>query len=112
MPELQAGNLAPDFTLPKDDGTVFRLAQQFGQPVVLFFYPADDTPGCTTQNVAFSTLLPQFESLGTVVLGISPDSVAQHQSFRAKHALTVELASDPDHHAISAYGVWRLKKNY
>lgn len=112
MSELTVGSPAPDFSLPLDDGTVFTMADQRGHPVVLFFYPQDDTLGCTNQNKEFSQLLPAFTQLGARVVGISPDPIEMHVKFRAKHKLTTALASDPDHLAISAYGLWQPKKLY
>lgn len=110
MAQPDIGDLAPDFTLPTDDGSPFTLSANLGQPVVLFFYPADDTPGCTTQNCAFSSLKPEFDALGISLVGISPDSVGDHAKFRAKYGLQTIMAADPEHIAISAYGVWGPKK--
>ena len=112
MSELTIGSPAPDFSLPLDDGTKFTLAEHRGHPVVLFFYPQDDTLGCTNENKEFSQLLPAFNRLDARVLGISPDPIGMHVKFRAKHQLTTPLASDPEHLAISAYGLWQPKKLY
>lgn len=106
------GRLAPDFALTTDSGALFRLSDQRGKPVVLFFYPQDDTEGCTIENREFSSLSGAFAELGVVVLGISPDSVASHCAFRDKYGLDVPLAADPDHQAISAYGVWGPKTTF
>jgi len=112
MTKLQPGDAAPDFALPLDDGTNFALGAQRGRPVVLFFYPADDTAGCTTENREFSDLAPQFAALGASLVGISPDSLAKHEKFRRKHGLEVPLAADPDRLAINAYDLWQPKKLY
>src|SRR4051812_42709055 len=96
MTSLAEGTPAPDFALPTDQGSVFRLSDHRGQPVVLYFYPQDDTEGCTVENLEFSALLPAFSALNAVVVGISPDSVDSHCKFRDKHQLAVLLASDPD----------------
>lgn len=102
---------APDFDLPTDEGRV-RLSQFRGQPVVLFFYPKDDTSGCTAEARDFSALKEGFEAAGAVVIGISPDSPASHAKFRKKHDLTVTLASDEDKSVANAYGVWVEKSMY
>ncbi len=104
------GDIAPVFTLAQDDGATFDLAAERGHYVVLFFYPKDNTPGCTTENCDFSDLGAEFAALGVSVLGISPDSTESHTKFRAKYGLTSRLAADPDHVAITAYGVWGEKK--
>lgn len=110
MLQPEIGEFAPDFSLETDQGQTFTLSRQVGAPVVLFFYPKDDTPGCTRENGEFSDLNSAFAAQGVTLLGISPDSVADHAKFRAKHALDVMLAADPQHRAISAYGVWGPKK--
>tara|TARA_R110002020_G_scaffold1418_11_gene6420 strand:+ start:590 stop:1078 length:489 start_codon:yes stop_codon:yes gene_type:complete len=112
MTHLQPGATAPDFALPLDDGTRFQLSAQRGRVVVLYFYPADSTAGCTTENQEFSALADRFSALGAILVGISPDSLAQHEKFRRKHGLLVPLAADPDHLAISAYDLWQPKKLY
>lgn len=104
------GTVAPDFTLPTAEGGPFRLSGQRGKWVVLYFYPQDDTEGCTLENQEFSQLLPQFSGLGAVVAGISPDSVESHCSFRDKFALKVTLVADPDLSAVQSFGLWQLKK--
>lgn len=106
------GSLAPDFTLMADDGTEFQLSSQKGRAVVLFFYPKDNTSGCTVENQDFSERYAAFKELGTIVVGVSPDSVAVHSSFREKYNLAAPLLSDPDHVALSAYGAWGEKSNY
>ncbi|WP_417308612.1 peroxiredoxin [Devosia sp.] len=110
MPE--PGETAPDFALPLDDGSTFTLSSERGHPVVLYFYPQDETEGCTIENRAFTALAPQFAELGVTVIGISPDSVESHCAFRDKHGLALPLAADPDHKVIDAYGLWQLKKMF
>ena len=112
MSQLQPGDSAPDFTLPLDTGAQFRLADQRGHAVVLYFYPQDDTTGCINENIEFSELSAQFAALDAIVIGISPDSLSAHQKFRDKHGLKLPLAADPDRMAIEAYGLWQLKKLY
>ena len=113
---LETGAIAPDFTLPQDGGdpvTLSRVETDGARvPVVLFFYPKDSTPGCTTEAQDFSSLLPDFQSLGVQVFGISKDSLKRHENFRAKQALTVPLLSDADAQVCEAYGTWGEKKNY
>ncbi len=106
------GQLAPDFSLQTDRGTKFGLSEHRGRPVVLFFYPEDDTEGCTLENLEFSALAPDFAKLGATLVGISPDTVASHCAFRDKFKLDVLLLADPDHVAIGPYNIWRLKKRY
>ncbi|KQN74070.1 peroxiredoxin [Devosia sp. Leaf64] len=112
MTHLNQGDLAPDFTLPRDDGSVFTLSAHRGKRVVLFFYPEDDSGGCTDENVEFSNLLDEYEAAGAVLQGISPDDIAKHQKFRAKYDLRIPLVADPERQAIEAYGLWQLKKLY
>ncbi|MGS4915077.1 MULTISPECIES: peroxiredoxin [Mameliella] len=102
---------APDFTLPSTSGEV-SLSALKGAPVVLFFYPRDDTSGCTKENEAFTALLPEFEKLGVKVFGVSKDSIASHEKFMAKKALTVPLISDEVSDMCENYGVWKEKKMY
>ncbi|WP_172123416.1 MULTISPECIES: peroxiredoxin [unclassified Devosia] len=109
---LAPGDTAPDFTLPLDDGTSFHLADHGGKFVVLFFYPQDDTQGCTKENLEFSNLEPEFARSGAVLVGISPDSVEAHRKFREKFSLTVPLAADPERTVIEPFGVWQLKSLY
>ena len=109
---LALGDTAPDFTLPLDDGTSFHLAEHRDRFVVLFFYPQDDTQGCTKQNIEFSALEPEFARAGAILLGISPDSVEKHRMFRSKHELTVALAADPNRSVIERFGVWQPKRLY
>ncbi|MDB5560791.1 MAG: Thiol peroxidase, Bcp-type [Hyphomicrobiales bacterium] len=112
MPALVKGAEAPDFELMTDKGTLFRLSDQKGSPVVLFFYPQDDTEGCTIENLEFSAEAPEFERLGVKLLGISPDSVDAHCAFRDKYALGVTLAADPERKAVEAYGLWGQKHTF
>jgi thioredoxin-dependent peroxiredoxin len=112
MTDLLAGKTAPDFELLTDAGTPLTLASLRGNWTVLFFYPQDDTEGCTIENIEFSVLAPQFSELGIKLVGISPDSVADHCSFRAKYNLGVTLLADPDKKAVNAYGLWQAKKLY
>lgn len=112
MTHLQPGDPAPDFTLSRDDGSSFTLSAERGKPVVIFFYPEDDSGGCVDENVEFSDLSAQFAARGAVLVGISPDDLASHAKFRAKYGLQVPLAADPDHLAIEAFGLWQMKKLY
>ena len=103
------GSPAPDFSLPDQDGRSIRLSALHGQWVVLYFYPKDDTPGCTTEATEFTGLMVGgFRPLGARVLGISADAVASHRDFSAKFELGVDLLSDPDHKVMSMYGAWVL----
>ncbi|WP_138933734.1 peroxiredoxin [Roseovarius arcticus] len=110
MPDIS--DKAPDFTLPLGGGGEIQLSGLAGQPVVLFFYPRDDTPGCTTEAIAFSALAPDFEAAGAKVIGISKDSVAKHDKFIAKHDLTIPLVSDEHGSTCEDYGVWGEKQMY
>lgn len=103
---------APDFTLPRDGGDSVTLSGQRPRAVVLFFYPRDDTSGCTKESVAFSGLQAEFEAAGAVVMGISKDSVASHEKFRDKHGLTVPLLSDAESAVCETFGVWKEKSMY
>jgi peroxiredoxin len=107
---LAAGDPAPDFTLNDKDGTPVSLSGYRGKWVALYFYPRDNTSGCTTEAKDFSALLPAFEKENTAIIGISADSEVSHARFAAKHSLTVTLLSDPDHQVLEAYGVWQKKK--
>ena len=109
---LQIGTKAPDFTLFDKNGNAVSLSDFLGKKVVLYFYPKDNTPGCTRQACAFAGAYKEFEARGVVVIGISRDSVASHQKFAEKYELPFILLSDPDRQAIEAYGVWQEKKNY
>jgi peroxiredoxin Q/BCP len=126
MATLNPGDAAPDFSLPRDGGGTVSLSDYRGRKLVLFFYPKDDTSGCTAEAVDFTALKPQFDALGAVliglserfreqgadILGVSPDSVASHDAFRDKHGLTVALASDESTQMLQAYGVWVEKSMY
>ena len=109
-PAPEVGELAPDFTLPADDGTSVTLSELRGQKVVLYFYPKDNTPGCTVEACGFRDLFPDFEGLNAVVLGVSRDSVKTHANFKAKQELPFQLLSDPSAETIAAYGSWGEKK--
>lgn len=109
---ITTNSAAPDFTLPRDGGGNVTLSQYKGMNVVLFFYPKDNTPGCTNEAIDFTAHLPQFAALNTVVLGISKDSVKKHENFCAKHNLKVPLLSDADSDVCETYGVWKEKKMY
>lgn len=108
--KLSIGEPAPTFTLNDENGNAVSLADFRGKWLVLYFYPRDNTSGCTTEAKDFSARLPDFQARDAVVIGISGDSEASHAKFAAKHDLTVALLSDPDHHALEAYGVWQKKK--
>ncbi len=112
MSELTIGESAPDFELDGDGGAKITLSALRGSPVVIYFYPKDDTPGCTKEAIAFSALDQEFAKLGARIIGISPDTVAKHDKFKAKHNLTVSLAADPEKTACEAYGVWVEKSMY
>ena len=109
---LTIGTKAPNFTLFDKNGNAVSLSDFLGKRVVLYFYPKDNTPGCTRQACAFAGAYKEFEARDVVVIGISRDSVASHQKFAAKYELPFILLSDPDRVAIEAYGVWQEKKNY
>lgn len=106
------GDMAPDFELPADDGTTVRLSDLRGQRVILYFYPKDDTPGCTTQACGFRDNYVEITEKKGVVLGISPDGVASHVKFKTKFNLPFRLLADEDHKVAELYGVWREKTNY
>ena len=109
---LEVGTKAPDFTLPDKEGKMVSLSDFAGKRVVLYFYPKDNTPGCTRQACAFAGAYEEFKSLDAVVIGVSKDSVASHQKFAEKYDLPFVLLSDPELTAIQAYGVWQEKKLY
>lgn len=109
---VSEGDKAPDFELPSDSGGTVALKDFKGKPVVLYFYPKDDTSGCTKEAVNFSELAEEFAEAGAAVVGVSPDPVKSHDKFKAKHDLKVTLASDEDKEAIEAYGVWAEKQMY
>lgn len=109
---LEAGMKAPSFSLPDQDGVMHTLEEYKGKKVILYFYPKDNTPGCTKQACGFSELYPQFQEEGAVVLGVSKDSVASHKRFQQKFDLSFTLLADPELECIKAYDVWQEKKLY
>ncbi|MEO0399669.1 MAG: thioredoxin-dependent thiol peroxidase [Pseudomonadota bacterium] len=110
--ELVEGAKAPAFTLPTDGEGSVKLKDYAGKTLVLYFYPKDDTSGCTKQAIGFSEHLADFESAGAEILGVSKDTVAKHDKFKAKHDLTITLGSDEEGKALEAYGVWKEKSMY
>ena len=112
MSELETGQAAPQFALPRDGGGILTLSDFAGKPVVLYFYPKDDTSGCTAQAIDFTQLKPQFEKAGAVVIGVSPDSAKKHDKFKAKHQIGIDLVADEERKALEAYGVWAEKSMY
>ena len=111
-PQLAVGAKAPAFTLPRDGGETVSLADFAGRKLVLYFYPRADTPGCTTEAIDFSRLKTAFSRAGTEILGVSGDPVPAQDAFKAKHKLTLALASDEKHKMLEAYGVWQEKSMY
>ena len=109
---LEVGTKAPEFTLPDQDGNSVSLSDFLGKKVVLYFYPRDNTPGCTRQACAFAGAFGQFKALNTVVIGVSKDSTASHRKFADKYTLPFLLLSDPELTVLQAYGVWQEKKMY
>ena len=112
MTELRPGDAAPDFDLPADGGGRARLADFTGAKLVLYFYPKDDTSGCTSQAQAFTALAPEFAAAGVAVVGVSKDGPKSHDKFKAKYGLDLVLASDEDTAVMQAYGVWVEKSMY
>jgi thioredoxin-dependent peroxiredoxin len=110
--KLETGDVAPDFTLKNQDGEAVSLASYRGRKVVVYFYPRDDTPGCTKEACQFNDLLSQFSGLSADVIGISRDGADSHQKFRQKYGLTFELLTDPDQSVMESYGAWGEKTNY
>ena len=108
----QEGDRAPDFKLETDAGEAVSLSKQRGHPVVIYFYPKDDTPGCTKEAIAFTGALSKFEKLGVTVIGVSKDSCASHSKFREKYTLSHTLGADEDGKVCGAYGVWVEKNLY
>lgn len=106
------GEKAPDFTLPTDGGGSVSLSALQGKPVIVYFYPKDDTSGCTKQAIGFSESKSEFEAAGATIIGISPDSAAKHDKFIAKYDLTIQLAADEEKTVAEAYGVWVEKSMY
>ena len=109
---LDEGDRAPDFELPTDGGKSIKLSKLKGHPVVLYFYPKDDTAGCTAEAKDFSCLVDQFKKSGAEVIGISPDSIVSKAKFRKKHDLAVQLAADEEKAVVMAYGLWVEKSMY
>ncbi len=109
---LAIGSPAPDFALPVTGGGVVRLSDLRGRKIVLYFYPKDDTSGCTREAIDFNRLMPRFAACGTELIGLSPDSVASHDKFRTKYGLDLPLASDEEKQALAVYGVWVEKSMY
>ena len=109
---LEVGTQAPAFTLPDQNGNLVRLSDFAGKKVILYFYPKDNTPGCTRQACAFAQSYPEFQARNVVVIGVSKDSMASHLKFAQKYELPFILLSDPELRAIQAYGVWQEKKLY
>ncbi|MCA0023013.1 MULTISPECIES: peroxiredoxin [unclassified Mesorhizobium] len=112
MADLNVGDPAPQFELPRDGGGSLSLAGFAGRPVVLYFYPQDDTTGCTAEAISFSQLKPEFEKAGAVVIGLSPDSARKHDKFKSKYDLSIDLASDEERKVIEAYHLWVEKSMY
>ncbi len=109
---LHIGDPAPDFCLPDEQGRTHCLHDYRGRPVVLYFYPKDNTPGCTTEALSFKEDYHRFARAGVVILGVSPDDAASHQRFKAKYGLPFPLLSDPDHRVLEAYEAWGPKKMF
>ncbi len=109
---LDAGDMAPDFDLPGDGGVRLSLHALKGKKVVLYFYPKDDTSGCTAEAIAFNGLRDKFKAAGAVLVGVSPDSAASHDKFKKKHDLKFALASDESKAMLESYGVWKEKSMY
>ena len=109
---LEIGTKAPAFSLPDQNGNAHSLSDYIGKKVILYFYPKDNTPGCSKQACGFAERYPQFLEKGAVVLGVSKDSVSSHKNFEQKYALPFPLLSDPEKDVIQAYDVWKEKKNY
>jgi len=112
MTIFNSGDKAPDFTLPKDGGGSLALADLAGQKVVLYFYPKDDTSGCTQEAIEFNQLKSEFSAYNTTVIGVSPDPIKSHIKFKTKHGLNLTLISDESKSMLEAYGVWAEKSMY
>jgi thioredoxin-dependent peroxiredoxin len=112
MDKLEVGKKAPSFTLQDENGSKVALSDLAGQWVVLYFYPKDDTPGCTVEACEFTSGLPKFDKLDAVVLGCSRDTPETHRKFIAKYKLKIKLLSDPEHTVMEKYGAWGEKNNY
>lgn len=109
---LEIGDKVPDFCLPNQDEVEICLRDLLGKWIVLYFYPKDSTPGCTTEAIDFTTHLKEFEELGSIVIGVSADSPKKHRNFIEKKNLGITLLSDEEHKVLEQFGVWQLKKNY
>ncbi len=109
---IRPGDTVPDLSLPTDDGSAVSLRDFSGKKVVLYFYPKDDTPGCTTQACEFRDALPGIEAEGVVLIGVSPDGVSRHRKFKAKYGLNFPLLADEDHLLAEAFGVWKEKSMF
>ncbi|MEM7300282.1 MAG: thioredoxin-dependent thiol peroxidase [Pseudomonadota bacterium] len=109
---INEGDTPKNTSLPTDGDGTFSISSYAGKTLVLFFYPKDDTPGCTTEATEFSAKQEEFRALGAVIVGVSPDPVKKHDKFKAKHGLTVTLASDEDHQLLNEFGVWVEKSMY
>jgi peroxiredoxin Q/BCP len=109
---IDKGDMAPDFELPTNGGGQFKLSAHRGHPVIIFFYPKDDTKGCTIEAIDFTAMKRDFEAIGAQIVGISPDNPASHDKFIAKHELAIMLASDEEKGVLEAYGVWAEKSMY
>ncbi len=112
MTTLKIGDAAPEFSLPKDDASVLSLSALRGKKVVLYFYPKDDTSGCTQEAIEFNQLRARFDAANTTIIGVSPDTSKSHTKFKAKHALDLTLISDESKIMLEAYGVWAEKSMY
>ncbi len=110
--KVQVGRVAPDFTLPDDQGKQVKLSSYRGKKVILYFYPSDDTPGCTAQACGFRDSFEEIQEKNAVVIGVSPNNATSHQKFKAKYNLPFVLLSDPDHVAAEKYGAWGEKESY
>ena len=108
---IKAGNPAPEFSLKDDTGKVRHLSDYRGKPVILYFYPKDDTPGCTTEACSFRDDYSAYQKANVQILGVSPDTVSSHQKFKSKYTLPFPLLADEGHEVCTAYGVWGLKKS-
>jgi len=109
---ISAGDPAPEFTLADEEGQMHNLSDYRGNPVVLYFYPKDDTPGCTKEACGFRDDYSAYEKAGVKILGVSPDNSKSHAKFKAKYELPFTLLADPDHEVLKSYGVWGLKKSF
>ena len=109
---ITAGEPAPEFTLADEEGRMHSLSDYSGKPVVLYFYPKDDTPGCTKEACGFRDDYSTYEEAGVVVLGVSPDTSKSHAKFKTRYELPFTLLADPDHDVLKLYGVWGLKKSF